>query len=240
MVELHERRSVAVAANASFDPRGTPEKIAIVGMSCRLPGDVRNPVDFWNLCARARSGWSEVPAHRFSPEAYYHPNPGRKGTHNAQGGHFLSDNVALFDAPFFNVTAAEATAMDPQQRLLLEGTYEAFENAGIARSETVGQKVGVFVGGYGADYQLLGHKDTETVPMYFATGTCKGLMSNRISYYFDLRGPSFTVDTACSSSLVALHLACQSLRTGESEAAVVGGVHLNLTPDSFASMSSQR
>ncbi|KAB8230841.1 type I polyketide synthase [Aspergillus alliaceus] len=218
----------------------SPDRIAIVGMSCRMPGDVSNPVEFWNMCARARSGWTETPAERFSPDAYYHPNPGKKGTHNARGGHFLSENISLFDAPFFNVTAAEATAMDPQQRLLLEGTYEAFENAGISKSEVVGQNIGVFMGGYGADYQLLGHKDTETVPMYFATGTCKGLMSNRVSYYFDLKGPSFTIDTACSSSLVALHLACQSLRAGESSAAVVGGVHLNLSPDSFATMSSQR
>ncbi|KAE8361501.1 hypothetical protein BDV27DRAFT_147770 [Aspergillus caelatus] len=209
------------------------ERIAIVGMSARMPGDVSNPVEFWNLCGRARSGWSEIPPERFSPETYYHPNAGNKGTHNARGGHFLSENVALFDAPFFNVTTAEATAMDPQQRLLLEGTFEAFENAGISRSEVMGQKIGVFMGGYGPDYQLLGHKDTETVPMYFATGTCKGLMSNRVSYYFDLRGPSVTVDTACSSSLVALHLACQSLRAGESTAAVVGGVHLNISPDSF-------
>lgn len=146
----------------------------------------------------------------------------------------------MFDAPFFNLTEKEAISLDPQQRLLLECTYEAFENGGIPKHTLVGQSVGVFVGGSFADYELRNCRDTETAPMYQATGCAASLLANRISYYFDLSGPSFTVDTACSSSLSALHLACQSLRSGESSQAVVASGHLNILPDYFITMSMSR
>lgn len=218
----------------------TPEKLAIVGMACRAPGNVSSPEELWEMCARARSGWSEIPKKRFSAESFYHPDPERKGTHNVTGGHFLEEDISLFDARLFNLTSAEVISMDPQQRLLLEVTFEALENAGITMAAIKGRNVGVFVGGYSPDYSALAQKDTMTTPMYLATGTSLALLSNRISYFFDLRGPSITVDCACSSSLVALHLACQSLRSGESNMAIVGGVHLNMIPDSFLRMSVQR
>ena len=214
--------------------------IAIVGMSCRLPGDIHTTDELWKMCSRGRNGWSEIPKGRFSKDAYYHPNPGKKGVHNAAGGHFLQDDLAHFDAALFNLTAAEATALDPQQRIMLEATFEALENAGISKSEVAGKTYGVFVGGYGHDYDLLNTKDTETTAMYHATGCSNSLLANRVSYYFDMKGPSLTIDTACSSSLTALHLACQSLRSGESSAAVVGGVHLNIIPSTFITMSLQR
>ncbi|EKD12633.1 beta-ketoacyl synthase domain-containing protein [Drepanopeziza brunnea f. sp. 'multigermtubi' MB_m1] len=211
--------------------------IAIVGMGCRLPGNVSTPDDFWELCSRARSGWSPVPKSRFNHSTFHHPNPEKIGCYNPEGGHFLDEDVALFDAPFFNVTEQEAISMDPQQRLLLECTYEALENAGIPKRTLVGQNVGVFVGGSFADYELRNCRDIDTVPNFQATGCAQSLLSNRLSYYFDLCGPSFTVDTACSSSLSALHLACQSLRSGESSQAIVASCHLNILPDYFIIMS---
>lgn len=214
--------------------------IAIVGMACRLPGGVRSAEDLWEMCSRARSGWSEMPPDRFSHASFHHPNPGKLGTYNAEGGHFLEDDIALFDAPFFNITVQEAIALDPQQRLMLECAYEALENGGIPKQSIVGRNVGVFVGGSFAEYELHCLRDTATTPMYESTGCAASLLSNRVSYHFDLRGPSVTLDTACSSSLSALHLACQSLRAGEISQAIVGGSHLNILPDYFITMSNSR
>lgn len=211
--------------------------IAIIGYACRLPGQVSSPNDLWELCTRKRSGWSTIPKDRFSFDAFHHPNASKLGTFNPTGGYFLQDDIARFDAPFFNITAQEATSMDPQQRLLLECSYEALESAGIAKEFLAGRNVGVFVGGNFADYELNNVRDVETIPMYQSTGCAPSLQSNRISYFFDFRGPSFTVDTACSSSLVALHAAVQSLRAGESTETLVAGCRLNVMPDLFVSMS---
>lgn len=152
----------------------------------------------------------------------------------------MTEDVGLFDAPFFNVTEKEAISMDPQQRLLLECTYEALENGGIPKEKLVGKDVGVFVGGSFADYELNNCRDTDTAPMYQATGCASSVLAGRISYYFDFKGPCFTVDTACSSSLTALHLACQALANGECSYAVVASAHLNLLPDYFVIMSMSR
>ncbi|ESZ94375.1 BcPKS8, polyketide synthase [Sclerotinia borealis F-4128] len=214
--------------------------IAIVGMSCRLPGNVSTPDEFWELCSRARSGWSEIPKERFDTASFYHPNPGKAGCFNAAGGNFLKEDVGLFDAPFFSLTAQEATSMDPQQRILLECTFEALESAGIPKHEIVGKDVGVFVGGSFSEYESGSFVDADSIPMYQATGCAFAMQSNRISHFFDLRGPSFTMDTACSSSLVALHQACQSLRNGECKSAIVGGCHLNMLPETWISMSNSR
>ncbi|KAJ5082078.1 type I iterative polyketide synthase [Penicillium argentinense] len=213
------------------------EPIAIIGYACRLSGQVSSPGDLWELCTRGRSGWCPIPKDRFDAGAYHHPNPSKSGTTNPVGGYFLDQDVSRFDAPFFNVTVQEAISMDPQQRLLLETSYEALESAGIPKESLAGRNVGVFVGGNFADYELRNLRDIETTPMYQATGNAPSLQSNRISYFFDLSGPSLTVDTACSSSLVALHYAVQSLRSGESKEALVGGCRLNILPDYFVSMS---
>jgi acyl transferase domain-containing protein len=214
--------------------------IAIIGMGCRLPGDVKSPEEFWELCSRARSGWSTIPKERFNHEAFHHPNPDKLGCYNPKGAHFLSEDIGLFDAPFFNLTEKEAISMDPQQRLLLECTYEALENGGVTKKSIEGSSVGVYVGGSFADYELRNCRDTDTAPMYQATGCAQSLLANRLSYYFGLTGPSFTCDTACSSSLTALHLAFQSLQSGESTQAIVASCHLNLLPDYFVIMSMQR
>ncbi|KAK1754268.1 polyketide synthase [Echria macrotheca] len=219
---------------------GKPMPIAIVGMACRMPGDVATPAEFWELCARARSGWTEIPKTRFNNARFHHPNPGKGGASNPIGGQFLDVDLAAFDAPFFGLTEKEAISMDPQQRLLLECTFEALENAGIPKHTIVGKDVGVFIGGSFPEYESHLFRDSDTIPMHQATGCAYAMQSNRISHFFDLRGPSFTSDTACSSSMVAIHLACQSLRAGETSAALVGGCHLNMLPEFWISFSTCR
>nr|AEJ54468.1 reducing polyketide synthase [Dolichousnea longissima]AEJ54469.1 reducing polyketide synthase [Dolichousnea longissima] len=228
----HACPTVGGAVDEEWSSQNAPEEgsmqIAIVGMACRLPDHVSSLEAFWNLCLKARSTWSEVPKDRFSQEIFYHPNPDRTNCWYSKGGHFLSEDVSSFDAHFFSITAQEAKAMDPRQRLLMECAYEALEN------------VGVFVGGSQSDYSKLMMKDTETMPAFLETGNQEAILSARLSYFFNLRGPCFTADTACSSSLTAFHLACQSIRTGESKQAIVGGSHLNLLPDLLIAKSNIR
>ncbi|KAB5542843.1 polyketide synthase [Coniochaeta sp. 2T2.1] len=204
-------------SSSSGYPSSKPMPIAIIGMACRLPGNVATPAEFWELCTRARTGWTEIPKERFNSDLFHHPNPGKGGCLNSVGGNFLNVDLAAFDAPFFGLTEKEAISMDPQQRLLLECTFEALENAGIPKHTIVGKDVGVFVGGSFPEYESHLFRDPDTIPMHQATA-----------------------DTACSSSLVALHLACQSLRTGESSSALVGGCHLNMLPEFWISFSTCR
>jgi acyl transferase domain-containing protein/NADPH:quinone reductase-like Zn-dependent oxidoreductase len=225
--------SNGAATGSKFKP------VAIVGMACRLPGGVTDADEFYELCCRARSGWSEIPEERFSKVGYHHPNSDKLGCFNPIGGCFLSEDIALFDAPFFNITEREAISMDPQHRLILECTYEALENAGIPKHKLIGKDVAVYAGGSFTDYELNNVRDLETAPMYQSTGSAPSLMANRISYFFDFRGPSHTVETACSSSMTALHLAMQSLEGGDSSVVVLASSHLNLVPDHFVCMSTQ-
>jgi hypothetical protein len=146
------------------------QPIAIIGMACRFPGDVSTPDEFWELLARSRTGFSEIPKERFSSERFFHPNPGKSGTTNARGGNFLQCDLTAFDAPFFNFTAQEATSLDPQQRLLLECTFEALESAGIPKHSVVGKDVGCFVGGSFSEYEADLFRDPDTIPMHQATG----------------------------------------------------------------------
>jgi len=147
------------------------QPIAIVGMSCRFPGNVSTPDEFWELLARCRTGFSPIPASRFSDKRFFHPNPGKSGTTNARGGNFLTQDLTAFDAPFFGFTQQEAISLDPQQRLLLECTFEALEGAGIPMHQVVGKDVGVFVGGTFSEYEADLFRDSETIPMHQATGT---------------------------------------------------------------------
>lgn len=147
------------------------QQIAIIGMSCRLPGSVSTPDEFWELLARSRTGYSEIPDSRFSAKRYFHPNPGKSGSTNARGGNFLTQDLTAFDAPFFGFTQQEAISLDPQQRLLLECTFEALESAGIPKHEVVGKDVGCFVGGTFSEYEADLFRDPDTIPMHQATGT---------------------------------------------------------------------
>jgi acyl transferase domain-containing protein len=157
---------------------------------------------------------------------------------STRGGHFLKQDLAAFDAPFFSISPAEAKSMDPMQRILLEVVYEAVENAGIPMSTFAGSNTSCYVGCFTHDYDGLLQRDTEQSPKYHSVGVGPAILSNRISFCFDLKGPSMTIDTACSSSLVGIHLACQSLMTGESEAAIVGATNTILSPEMYIGMTN--
>jgi hypothetical protein len=157
---------------STISSRPTPPQmpIAIVGMSCRLPGHVASPGEFWEMLARARSGYSSIPEERFNIAPFHHPNPGKAGCANPVGGHFLDFDLEAFDAPFFSLTEKEAISMDPQQRLLLEGTFEALEHAGIPKQSIIAKDVGVFIGGSFPEYESHLFRDSDTIPMHQATG----------------------------------------------------------------------
>src|SRR5438477_3223956 len=190
----------------------TDESIAIVGASCRFPG-AENLEEFWQLLASGRDAVSEVDDRRWSTRFYYHPDrsePGKSYTWSAG----LISGVDLFEPSFFGISPREAAQMDPQQRLLLELVWHTLEDAGIPASKLAGSATGVYIGGSSTDYRDLRLGDPATGDSYFMTGGTLSILANRISYVFDLHGPSFTVDTACSSSLVALNEACEGLREG--------------------------
>ncbi|MGW5479507.1 SDR family NAD(P)-dependent oxidoreductase [Streptomyces sp. NPDC004008] len=194
-----------------------PEPVAVVGMACRLPG-AAGPDAFWQLLRAGRSSITEAPADRW-----------RDASVRLRRGGFL-DQVEEFDADFFGVTPREAAAMDPQQRLALELGWESLENAGIVPDRVRGTLLGVFLGAIADDYaRLTANAGPDAVSPHTLAGLNRGLIANRLSYLLGARGASMTVDTGQSSSLVAVHLACESLRSGESDVALAGGVQLNLT-----------
>ncbi|KIX96006.1 uncharacterized protein Z520_08261 [Fonsecaea multimorphosa CBS 102226] len=208
-----------------------PEDIAVVGLSCRFSGGATDPSKFWDLLYERRSGYSKVPSDRFNVDAFHHASGEKAHTLRTAGGHFLQCDPAEFDAPFFGITSNEAKAIDPAARMLLEVTYEAFENAGLPTESLKGSDTSCYVGCFTRDFHEMQMRDAEASATYAVTGTGFSLLSNRVSWFFDLRGPSLTLDTACSSSLVGLHLACQGLRSRESTVAVVSGTNLILSPD---------
>ena len=216
----------------------TVPPIAIVGLSCRLPGGANNLESFWQMLSEGRSGWSDVPENRYNWKSFHHPDPEMNGTTNHRGGHFLDHDIAKFDAAFFGISPMECASIDPQQRILLETAYEALEGAGIPLESIRGSRTGVYAATFNHDYDSMIYKDTSDLPKYLMTGTGQALAANRISYLFDLQGPSFALDTGCSGSMVALHQACQSLRHGESEMALVGATNLMLTPEVMMPMST--
>ncbi|HWU89704.1 MAG TPA: beta-ketoacyl synthase N-terminal-like domain-containing protein, partial [Kofleriaceae bacterium] len=227
-------RAVDASPGRDHD-RGRDEAIAIVGIGCRLPG-ASGPAELWKLLADGRDAVSEVPADRWDVDAFYDPDPGTPGKTSTRWGGFV-DRLDQFDRSFFGISRREAVRMDPQQRLLLEVAWEALEDAGLPVESLADSKTGVFVGISSSDY---GFRQLGTVALadaYAGTGSALSIAANRLSYLFDLRGPSMAVDTACSSSLVALHLACRSLRSGESTAAIVGGVNAMLSPTITVSFS---
>ncbi|KAF5532714.1 polyketide synthase [Fusarium phyllophilum] len=213
--------------------------LAIVGIGCRLPGGATGPEKLWDLLSGGRSAWSKVPAERWNEDAFLHPDPDdRNGTNNHSGGHFIDQDLAVFDAGFFNITPQEAASMDPQQRLLLETAYEALESAGIPHTSIDGSNTSVHVAMFTRDYDRNVYKDMASVPKYQVTGTGEAIMANRISHIFNLHGPSMTIDTGCSGAMTAVSQACLSLRSGDCDVALAGAVNLILSPDHHISMSN--
>ncbi len=206
----------------------TNRHVAIVGYAFRLPGTTTETFweDLWNQ------------------KSFLHPRPSEPGCAYTFAAGSLGD-VSRFDADFFGISPREAAQMDPQQRLLLEFTWEAFEHAGIRPSAMRGSACGVYLGLSSIDYAYRRLDDLASIDASTMTGNTASIAANRISYWFDLKGPSVAVDTACSSALVAFHLACQAIATGECTHAVTGGIGLHLHPFGFigfskASMLSRR
>ncbi|NDJ22176.1 acyltransferase domain-containing protein [Nostoc sp. B(2019)] len=214
------------------------EPIAIIGIGCRFPG-ADNLESFWDLLRSGGDAITEVPSDRWDIDAFYDPNPGIPGKMSTRWGGFLNQ-VDQFDPGFFGILPRRAKLIDPQHRLVLEVAWEALEDAGVVPAKLAGSKTGVFIAISHNDYDKIICKDISRVNAHHGPSTYHCIAANRLSHVLDLRGPSMAVDTACSSSLVAVHLACQSLRTGESHLALVGGVSLILSPEETIAASHAR
>jgi hybrid polyketide synthase/nonribosomal peptide synthetase FtdB len=205
-------------------------KIAIIGIGCRFPG-ASDHRTFWRNLMEGRDCITETPRDRYDVATLRSADRGMPGRLIGGRGGYI-DGFDEFDPVFFGISPREADHMDPQQRKLLEVTWEALEDGGQKPADLTGRNVGVFIGAFTLDYKIVQFSDLsfEQLAAHTATGTMMTMVSNRISYCFDFRGPSLAIDTACSSSLVAVHLACQSLRRGESCLAIAGGTLLHMTP----------
>lgn len=215
--------------------------IAIVGLGCRFPGGARNADEFWEFLIGKGDGISEVPADRWSLDRFYDADPDAPGRMYTRHGGFLSQSPWDFDPEYFGISPREAAIMDPQQRLLLEVAVEALDDAGLS-GHVSGRDVGVYVGGFTSDNQIVRHAPASrsAINSHTPTSGTFTMLSNRISYVLDLHGPSMTIDTACSSSLVAIHEAAQAVARGECEIALAGGVNAMLAPETFISMCKGR
>ncbi len=236
--QLNEK--VQALEQAVSPGRSLPEPIAIVGMACRMPGGVENPDGLWQKLHDGCDLVTEIPGDRWSLEDWFDPDVDKPGKAATRWGAFL-EGVDRFDHRFFGISPKEAASMDPQQRLLLETVWAALEDGCHAGSGLSRSLTGVFVGICNSDYaQLLLSQHPDQIDAYLASGTAHSIAAGRIAYALGLQGPAIAIDTACSSSLVALHLACQSLRTGECDMAIAGGVNVVLRPELTVALSKSR
>ncbi len=209
-----------------------PAPIAIVGFGLRMPGDLADGPAFWNALIEGRDLVTEIGPQRWATDALQHPKRAEPGRSITFAAGVLSD-IDTFDAGFFGISPREAALIDPQQRLLLEMAWEAFEDAGIPPATVRGSDAAVYIGISGLDYGMRVIDDLSSMTGHTMTGNTMSIAANRLSYVFDLHGPSLAVDTACSSSLVALHHACTALAAGEAPLALAGGVNMLLHPYPF-------
>ncbi|MBF0428041.1 MAG: amino acid adenylation domain-containing protein [Magnetococcales bacterium] len=221
-----------MSAKLKAEEESRTEPIAIIGTSCRFPGNADTPEQFWELLKNGTDAIREVPPDRWNAQAWYDPNPDNPGTINTRFGGFIEE-LTTFDPQFFEISRREAASLDPQQRLLLELSWEAMERANIPQEAIRGKPVGVFVALSNVDYALLMHqtRKPQEIDAYYVTGNASSVAAGRLSYFLGVTGPSLSVDTACSSSLLATHLACQSLRMRECNLGLVAGVNRILIPE---------
>jgi len=212
------------------------DPIAIVGMACRAPGGVDTPDALWRLVLGRVDATREVPAGRWDAARWFDTDPSAPGKITTKRAGFL-EKIDAFDPDYFGILQREAELMDPQRRLALETAIEAIDDAGVPHERLKGSRTGVFLASYHDDYARLVYEDVDAIELRTLTGTLQSIVSNRISHFLDLSGPSFTLDSGCSVSLVAVHLACQSLRSGESDFALAGGVSVILSPELMVAMS---
>ncbi|MEM8734006.1 MAG: beta-ketoacyl synthase N-terminal-like domain-containing protein, partial [Planctomycetota bacterium] len=231
-------RSTAQFDSANGNRGGKEEPLAIIGIGCRFPGGADSWQDYWRLLESGTDAISETPDSRWNLKKFYEANETLPGKTQSKWGGYVR-GIEQFDPQLFGISPREATSMDPQQRMLLEVAYRAMEDAGQPAQDLAGQPVAVFVGISSFDYAVAGlsFQDRGVIDAYSNTGGSSSIAANRISYCFDLRGPSVAVDTACSSSLVALHMACESVWRGEAEMAMAGGVNALLMPDFYVAFS---
>ncbi|KAF2110247.1 hypothetical protein BDV96DRAFT_650896 [Lophiotrema nucula] len=210
--------------------RGTQIPIAVIGMACRLPGNCNSPTDFWKFLLDGGIASCEVPDSRFSISGHY-DGSGRPSTMRSPGGMCLNIDPRDIDAGFFGLSQVDAVSMDPNQRQLLEVVYEGLENAGLTLESLKKKSYGCFVGSYASDYSDIQSRDPENRTPSCTVGNARAMLSNRISHFLDITGPSMTVDTACSGSLIAMDLACRYLDSGDIDGSIVAGCNLYMSPD---------
>ncbi|KAI0900051.1 fatty acid synthase S-acetyltransferase [Annulohypoxylon nitens] len=220
------------------DASGGAMPIAICGMALRLPGGLTTPQELWEFLLAKGDARSRVPQSRYNLSAFYSPT-GKPGTVSTEHGYFLDDSVDLgaLDTSFFTMPRTEVERADPQQRLLLEVARECFEDAGVTNWR--GKTIGCYVGNFGEDWLEMFTKETQQWGMHRVVGTGDFVLSNRISYEMDLRGPSMTIRTGCSAALVGLNEACMAISRGDCEAALIGGVNLILGPNMTTALAEQ-
>ncbi|KAF2716908.1 polyketide synthase [Polychaeton citri CBS 116435] len=219
------------------DESGSFEPVAIIGMAMRLPGRVSSAEEFWDLLVQKRSGMCNVPKNRFNIDGFYHPS-GKPGTISQTQAYYLENiDIESFDSSVFSITKKELERLDPEQRQILQVAYECMEDSGVTTWR--GSKLGCYIGTFGEDWQDINAKETQHRGGWRGTGWSDFALSNRVSYEFDLRGPSMTVKTACSSSLVCLDMACAAIRSGECDGALVGGTSLMFSPATWHSLHDQ-
>ncbi|KAK6082377.1 beta-ketoacyl synthase domain-containing protein [Seiridium cupressi] len=230
--QLHSRTVVAQAAPyPPVSKRYVQEPVAVVGMGCRLPGNNNSPHALWEFLERGGIADNTPPQSRFRVDTH-HDGSKKPKTMRSPGGMFLEDvDPKKFDAAFFGIGKVDAIAMDPQQRQLLEVVYECLENAGIPLERLDGEAVGCFVGSYAVDYADMQARDPDDRAPSVTIGVGRAILSNRISHFLNIHGPSMTIDTACSGSLVGLDVACRYLSSGEINGALVAGANLYLSPE---------
>jgi acyl transferase domain-containing protein len=209
---------------------GNQEPLAVIGMSCRFPGGIETPAEYWKFLRTGQSGISEVPPDRWPRDELFSAEPGVAGKTTLKAGGFL-ENPGLFDAAAFSIKTDEAAAMDPQHRIALELARDAIEDGNILIDPSVGSNIGVFLGLSSFEYfYRFVQRPLSQLNAHVGLGNSMGVAAGRIAFTFGLHGPCMVVDATCASSLVAVHLAAQSLRNGECTAALAGGLHLMMSP----------